>query len=79
MNPEDEWTRTQPEAPTKKPSQYYWYWDDLETEPWVVEVWPLRYLDHFNGWWSKKPIDRLLTKPKKEKKTGSYKGKGLLS
>lgn len=51
------WTRKAPEPPEKKPSQFYWYYDLSSKERWAVELWPGRYVGHYEGWWWCVPID----------------------
>ena len=46
-----EWTKEAPEPPPVPPSDWYWYWDKLHSEPWIVEIWPKRYIAHMDGLW----------------------------
>jgi len=52
------WSKDPPLAPLKKPSKFYWFYDPSLKEMWPVEVWPKRYLDHFQGFWWSIPIDK---------------------
>lgn len=61
MNTKNSWTKIQPSVPEHPPSDWYWYWEPGAKEPFVVELWPGRYIKHYNGWWgpmvSDKPED----------------------
>ncbi len=56
------WTKTKPDIP-KTTSKFYWYYDESIEELFPVEIWPGRYIKHYEGWWWNTPID----KPKKPK------------
>ena len=72
------WTKNPPIPPTKKPSVHYRYYDPELDEVWCVEIWPNRYLKHFEGWWWPEPIpieglDELKEQLRKPKKRGRKK------
>lgn len=61
------WTRNTPESPAKGfDSLWFWYWADGEKQPIVMEIWPLRDVKRFKGfWWSialPKPEEKLPSK-----------------
>ena len=61
MKDKIKWTRTPPKSPDKPPSQWYWFIPDphfyKEDQPWVVELWPGRWVKHFQGRWWPVPVE----------------------
>jgi hypothetical protein len=51
------WTEIPPVPPAKKPSKFYWHRDRKSKEVWPVELWPGRYIHHYDGLWTVDPID----------------------
>lgn len=63
-----EWIREQPASPETAPSDWYWYWDDKDREPCVIELWPKRDIVRYRGWWG--PRVEPLKRPPKLKGRG---------
>ena len=45
------WTKTRPTPPLTKPNKFYAYYDEVNKELFPVEMWPGRYIKHYEGWW----------------------------
>jgi hypothetical protein len=52
------WTNIQPVPPSQKPSKFYWFLDPKHKEVWPVELWPGRYIKHYEGLWWPEPIEQ---------------------
>jgi len=50
------WSKIPPIAPKSPPSLYYWYWDNGDIEPCVMELWAKRDVKRFAGDWWLEPV-----------------------
>lgn len=71
MNEEinEEWTREAPIPPKPgEPFDYWWFWDDREAHPTVLELWGDKSISFKKGWWARVMVKRPLTNPRTENK-----------
>ena len=65
------WKTKRPKPPDSPPSHWIWYWDHNDKEPMILELWPGRYIEHFDGLWG----DIVDHPPPRERKNATVKSK----
>lgn len=63
------WTRKIPEPPPTG-SEWYWYWDPKEKEPWITEIYKGCWKFYtYEGLWWEEPVKRPSESPNFKNKT----------